>query len=60
MIRVEHKLAGNYVEIKMVEETENSSANLGRFYFPTNKFDTFEAIMKESFPDMQFIEKEPK
>lgn len=60
MIRAEHHYAGNFVEIRLVEENTTSSANLGRFYWPKEKFEKFKNALELEFPDIQFVEREPK
>jgi hypothetical protein len=61
MTRVEYRAAGNYTEIKAVEETDTSSTNLGRMYIPTSKFERLKELMERTFPgEFTFIEKEPK
>lgn len=60
MIRIEYHFAGNYIELKLVEETPTSSANLGRIYWPTEKFKHFKSMMEDHFQDVKFVEKEPQ
>lgn len=59
MIRVEYHQAGHFTEMRMIEENTTSSANLGRFYWPTEKFEQYKRILENEFPDVQFLEKEP-
>jgi len=64
MIRIEYKSINNYnyVETKWVEETDTSSAYLGRLLLPTVVFSWLKEIIEKGFIRniFRFEEKESK
>jgi len=49
MIRIEYKSVGNYIETKWVEETDTSSAYLGRLLLPVIIFSWLKELIERDF-----------